>query len=231
MPEDVFRIVVTVGVVLGAIAFVAQAVTTAIMSRAIGQLRDRTAQLMDRSEPVMDRLGPAIVSIQAFAEKAGPVIEKAGPVLEKVGPALESAGIFLEGAVPAFQRAVPVVDRAGQILATTQRILDENRPHIAEFTGEVAGIARTGREQVERLGELLHEAGGRARARLDQIENVMDSTVGQVELAGDAMKRAVLRPVREANGIAAGISAAVSTLVRGRKFSVESATQDEEMFI
>jgi hypothetical protein len=41
----------------------------------------------------------------------------------------------------------------------------------------------------------------------------------------------VLRPVREANGIAAGIAAAVSTLMRGRKSSVDSATQDEEMFI
>jgi hypothetical protein len=46
------------------------------------------------------------------------------------------------------------------------------------------------------------------------------------------MKRAVMRPVREVNGIAAGISAAVSTLVRGhRKSSVDEATQDEEMFI
>jgi hypothetical protein len=42
----------------------------------------------------------------------------------------------------------------------------------------------------------------------------------------------VLRPVREVNGIAAGISAAVSTLVKGqRKSSVDAATQDEELFI
>jgi hypothetical protein len=45
------------------------------------------------------------------------------------------------------------------------------------------------------------------------------------------MKRAVMRPVREANGLAAGISAAVSTLVRPRKSSPDAATQDEEMFI
>ena len=51
------------------------------------------------------------------------------------------------------------------------------------------------------------------------------------EQVGDAVKRAVMRPVREANGLAAGISAAVSTLVRGQKSSVASATQDEEMFI
>ncbi len=58
------------------------------------------------------------------------------------------------------------------------------------------------------------------------------STVEQVGQVGDAMKRAVLRPVREVNGLAAGISAAVSTLVHhSRKPSVDQATQDEEMFI
>jgi len=38
--------------------------------------------------------------------------------------------------------------------------------------------------------------------------------------------------VREVNGLAAGISAAVSALVHGsRRPSVDHATQDEEMFI
>jgi hypothetical protein len=40
-----------------------------------------------------------------------------------------------------------------------------------------------------------------------------------------------MRPVREVNGIAAGFSAAVAALVRGRKYPVDHATQDEEMFI
>jgi hypothetical protein len=85
---------------------------------------------------------------------------------------------------------------------------------------------------VERIGELLHDAGDRARARIEQIDQAVDNTVEQVEQMGDAVKRAVLRPVREVNGLAAGISAAVSTLVHhSRKPSVDQATQDEEMFI
>ena len=52
-----------------------------------------------------------------------------------------------------------------------------------------------------------------------------------VEQAGESVKKAVMRPVREVNGLAAGLSAAVATLVKGRKSSVASATQDEEMFI
>jgi hypothetical protein len=41
-----------------------------------------------------------------------------------------------------------------------------------------------------------------------------------------------MRPVREVNGLAAGISAVVATLVKGaRRSSVDVATQDEELFI
>jgi methyl-accepting chemotaxis protein len=92
-------------------------------------------------------------------------------------------------------------------------------------------VARSSREQVERIGDLLHDATDRARARLEQIDQSVGNTVQQVGQVGDAMKRAVMRPVREANGLAAGISAAVSTLVRPRKSSPDAATQDEEMFI
>ncbi|SPE33100.1 conserved hypothetical protein [Candidatus Sulfopaludibacter sp. SbA3] len=81
------------------------------------------------------------------------------------------------------------------------------------------------------MSELLNDAGDRARQRLDQIDQTVEHTVDQVEQVGDAVRRAALKPVRELNGLAAGVSAAVSTLVRGRKSSVDTATQDEEMFI
>jgi uncharacterized protein YoxC len=105
------------------------------------------------------------------------------------------------------------------------------RPRIAEVSSEVAGIARSGREQMERIGEVLEDATGRVHNRLEQIDQTVDHTVEQIGQAGDAVKRAAMRPVREVNGLAAGISAAVSSLVKGRKSSVDSATQDEEMFI
>ena len=122
-------------------------------------------------------------------------------------------------------------DHAGEILQTAHQMIEENRPRISEITAEAAAMARTGREQAERLGGLLGDTAERTRARLEQIDRSVDNTVEQVEQAGEAVKRAVMRPVREANGVAAGISAAVSTLVHGKKFPVDHATQDEEMFI
>ena len=203
MAEDVFRIVVTAAVALAAIAFIAQAVAMAGLYRVVRKMKEKT-------DPLAEKL-------QALVEKAAPVIEQMGPVIEKMGPAIEKAG--------------PVLARAGRVFETAQLVLDENRPKVAEIVGQAARIVASGRRGVEDMGELLHDAGARARARLEQIDRSVDSTVEQVELVGDAMKRAVTRPARELNGVAAGISAALSALVHGRKHAVDQTTQDEEMFI
>jgi ABC-type transporter Mla subunit MlaD len=163
-------------------------------------------------------------TVRKMRAESEPFRDQAVLVIARLGPAIDKLQTFTE-------KAGPAMERAGEVFEAARRILEDNRPRVAEISSDVAGMARTGREQVERLGELLQDAGDRARTRLDQIEGAVDSTVEHVEQAGDAVKQAILRPVREANGIAAGISAAVSSLMRGRKYSVDSATQDEEMFI
>ena len=203
MPDDIFRMVVTAAVVLACVAFVVQAGVVIALYRAIQQMQERAFPLFDRSALVMGKLGPLI-------DDLAPVLEGAGPVMEKIGPA---------------------VDKAGAVLTSASQILDEARPRIAELSGQAVEIAKTTRQEVERVGDLLRDAAERARMRLEQIDHSVESTVGQVEQMGETMRRAVTRPVREVNGLAAGISAAVSTLVHVRKSSVDSATQDEEMFI
>jgi ABC-type transporter Mla subunit MlaD len=210
MSEDVFRIVVTAAVALAAIAFIVQAAAIAGLYRAVRRMAEKTNPLTGKLQELMEKAGPAI-------EKIAPVIDQMGVVIDKMGPVVESAG--------------PLVARAGGVFDAAQLILDENRPRVAEITGDVARIVKSGRLQVQEVGELLHDASGRALARLEQIDRSVESTVEQVELVGDAVKRAVTRPARELNGIAAGVSAAMSTLVHGRKHPVDQTTQDEEMFI
>ena len=211
MTEDTFRIVVAAAVALACIAFVVQAVTALALYRVARRMQQKVEPLADRAEPVLGRLVPMIDKIGLAADNVGPVAERVGIAAGRVGP---------------------VVDEVGLVLAAAKRIMEENRPRISALSSEAVEIARSGRQQVDRIGELLHDAGDRARTRLEQIDQTVDSTIEQVGQVGDAMKRAVLRPVREANGLAAGISAAVSTLMHhSRKPSVDQATQDEEMFI
>jgi hypothetical protein len=217
MTDEVFRIVVAVAVVIAAIAFVAQAALMAALYGAARKMQKKTEPLVERLEPVIAKAGPVFDKVQGVIEKAGPVIEKVGPVLDKVGPAIEKTG--------------PVMERASRVLDTTHQILQEARPRITDVSENVVAIVRSGRDQVQEVGTLVHEAGERARARMAQIDETVDHTVEQIEQVGGTMKRGMMKPIREVNGLAAGIAAGLVALVRGRKFSVDAATQDEEMFI
>jgi len=211
MDENAFRLVVAVGVGLIALAFIAEAIAMSVLYRVAKAVQERVEALAKEVEP-------ALAKVKPVAEKTAPLIDRMVPMVEKAGVAIEKVGHAAEG--------------AAATLASINHIVEENRPRVSEVCGEAVTIAQTSRQQVERLGDLIYEAGGRARTRLEQIDNAVESTVGQVENAGESIKQAVVRPVREVNGLAAGISAAVSTLVRGpRRSSVDVATQDEEMFI
>ena len=225
MTDETFRIAVVAGVALAALAFVVQAAIMFAIYRTSRKLQQKTEQFMGGVEPVVDRVGPTL--------------DRIGPVLDKAAPTIDRIGVLLDKAIPQVERVGPMADKIGAfaerataVAGTVNRLVDDTRPKVAEISNEAAALVRTGREQVEFVGDVLHDAAGRARDRLEKIENPVDNTVEQVEQVGTSMKRAVMRPVREVNGIAAGISAAVSTLVRGhRKSSVDEATQDEEMFI
>jgi ABC-type transporter Mla subunit MlaD len=129
-------------------------------------------------------------------------------------------------------RLGPLVDRFDAILTTSSSILAENRPHIAEITAETSAIAKTARQQVERIGELIDDTSVRAKARITQIDQTVGRTMEQVDHAGEAVKTAVMKPVKEVNGIVAGVKAALNTYAQGgKRNSPEHATQDEEMFI
>ena len=232
MSDETFRIVVAAAVLIACLAFVVQAGIVLALYRLTRKMQDKTAAFMANTEPLLAKVEPVI-------DKVGPVIDRIGPALDNVAAAALKIGPAVDRMLPVLDKAVVVVDRAGvlvqsanQITLSTNQVIQDLRPRIADVSDETVAIIRSGREQVERMGDLLHDAGDRARARLEQVDQSVEKTVTQIENVSGAVKSAVLRPVREVNGIAAGISAAVSAMVHGqRRSSVDSATQDEEMFI
>ncbi|HTP33477.1 MAG TPA: hypothetical protein VMJ75_14965 [Candidatus Acidoferrales bacterium] len=225
MSEEVFRIVVTAAVVLAALAFVVQAGIVFAIYRGSRKMEQKTAKFLDGIEPVIQRTAPML-------DHAGPILDEMGTIIRRIGPMFDKAEPALERIGPMADKIGAMAERGSALISTATRTVEETRPKISQISNETARLVRTGREQVEHVGEVLHEAADRARDRLEKIDAAVDSTVEQVEHVSGAMKRAMMRPVKEVNGIAAGISAAVSTLVRGqRRSSVDEATQDEEMFI
>jgi methyl-accepting chemotaxis protein len=253
MSDETFRIVVAAAVAIASLVFLVQAAVVFAIYRLARKTQVETTGFMNRIEPVIARAGPtfdqvgpviqqigtAIEHIQAAVDKVSPVadsiglvIARVGPVMDRIGPVMDKAGIVVLQIGEVVDQAGVLVQRATEIAVATNQVIADTRPKVAEISSEAVSIARTSREQIERAGDLLHDAGDRARHRLQQIDQTVESTVEQIDQVSGAMKRAVLRPVREVNGLAAGISAAVNTFVhRQRKSSVAAATTDEEMFI
>jgi len=223
MSEEAFRFVVAAGVGLAFLILLVQSFLVFALFGLVKKIQEEVEPLADKGERLLEKFRP--LSESSEMDGLVPAVQKFRLAAEKIGPLLDQAGAVIA-------KAGPAVDQTAKVLATSNRILEDVRPRISEIAAEAVDIARESRQQVERVGELLHEAGERARSRLEQIDNTVESTVGQVEQIGDAMKRAVLKPVKEVNGLAAAFSAAMATLIkRPRKSSVDSATQDEEMFI
>jgi methyl-accepting chemotaxis protein len=157
--------------------------------------------------------------ILAAIYRAGKEAQSAG---QEVGTKLAPLVDRFEGLLTAFNN----------FLTTSGKMLEENRPRLAAITSETLVVAKTVRQHAEVVGELIDDTSGRAQARIAQIDRTLEQTVAQVEHASEAVKGAVLRPVKEVNGIVAGVKAAFNTYAQGgNRNSPEHATQDEEMFI
>jgi|SRR5579871_183172 len=129
------------------------------------------------------------------------------------------------------EKLTPIIDATGPLVKTIRIFADENLPKFSQMTTEATEVVKSMHVQVDRLSEVVKDATDRARAQVARIDGAVDLTVDQVTNASLSVKQAVLRPVRQVDGIMQGIRAAVSVMAQGRRESVDHATQDEEMFI
>jgi methyl-accepting chemotaxis protein len=109
--------------------------------------------------------------------------------------------------------------------------VDDNGPKLSQIATEATEMTKALHQQVDRLGEVVKDVSDRARAQVARLDGAVDQTVEQVQHASEAMRQAVLKPVKQVDGIMHGIRAGLSVLTQGRRESVDHATQDEEMFI
>jgi methyl-accepting chemotaxis protein len=124
------------------------------------------------------------------------------------------------------------------VIDTVRMLAKENAPKFSAIATRAVEIAANAKEvsdvatdQAHRFAEVGRDIADRTKAQIARVDAVMDETVEQVHHAGDNVKEAVMKPVREASAVFAGVKAAVFTLASGRRPTVDHITQDEEMFI
>ncbi len=121
--------------------------------------------------------------------------------------------------------------RAESLIESAEKSIETSRRQITEVTTKANALLDSTKTQIERVDGVLAEATERARVQMQRVEMVLDDTVGRVHHTVTVLNDGILRPLREINGISAGIRAAVTHFLAGRRPNVAQATSDEEMFI
>ena len=123
------------------------------------------------------------------------------------------------------------IEKAEPILADARQTLQQNRKQMAEVAGKVNKLLDTAQVQISRIDGVLSDATSRARVQMDRLELVMDDSIDRVHETVAILHDGILRPLREVNGIVAGLRAGIGYLLGNRRPSVAQATHDDEMFI
>lgn len=121
-------------------------------------------------------------------------------------------------------RALAFVDHA-------EKTLQETRLHLNTVAARANDVLSNAQVQLKRIDEIMSDASSRAKAQMERMELVLDDTVGRLHQTVVTLNNGVMRPIREINGIASGLKAVFSHLIRSSRPTVDRATADEEMFI
>ncbi len=128
-------------------------------------------------------------------------------------------------------KITPLVPKVESLVATTQATVELSRKQIAEITSKANDVLDSTKNQLAMVEEVVSDATSRAKVQMDRVELVLDDTLSRAHETVALLHSGIMRPLREINGVTAGLRAALQFLSRGDRPSVAQATSDEEMFI
>jgi len=131
------------------------------------------------------------------------------------------------GMQESVQRLLPKIE---SLIDTSRQTIEDSRKQILDITSKTNDILEIARKQMERLDEVLEDATARAHVQLERAEMVVDDVMERAHSTVAVVHTGIMKPLREIQGVAAGLRAAIQFLMRGRP-NPTHATSDEEMFI
>jgi hypothetical protein len=124
-----------------------------------------------------------------------------------------------------------VLPKVEALVTSSQAAVEDGRATIAEITTKAHAILDTSQKQLQTVEDFLTEAASRGRVQMDRAELFLDDTMGRAQQTVAMVHSTVITPIRQINGLATGIRAALQFILRGNRPSPDRATVDEEMFI
>ena len=128
------------------------------------------------------------------------------------------------------QKVQQLMPKVESLIEVSRRTVEESRAQIADITGKTSDILDIARRQLQKVDEVLDDAAARARVQMDRAEMVLDDAMTRTQQTVATVHNGIVKPVREIQGVAAGLRTAILFLTKGRPNPTQ-ATSDEEMFI
>jgi ElaB/YqjD/DUF883 family membrane-anchored ribosome-binding protein len=125
----------------------------------------------------------------------------------------------------------PLIPKVESLVETTKTTVEQSRKQITDITTKTNDILDSTKKQLAIVEDVVSEASSRAKVQMERVELVLDDTLSRAHQTVATVHEGIMRPLKEINGIAAGIKTALNYLARGNRPSVDQATSDEEMFI
>ena len=130
------------------------------------------------------------------------------------------------------QKANRLLPKIEALVDTSTIAIDEGRKQVAEISSRTTAILDITKVQLARVDDLLADVSDRARVQLDRAELVLDDTMNRAQETVALVHGGIMKPLRQIQGIAAGLQAALNFLLRGRNGTNPGSVHvDEEMFI
>ena len=128
------------------------------------------------------------------------------------------------------QNATRLLPKVEALVETSKIAVDDGRKLIDEVYKRTTDILDVTKRQLARVDEVLEDASARVRVQLDHAEMILDDTMNRAHETVALVHGGILKPLKEIQGVAAGLRTAVNFLMRGRPDPAR-AHADEEMFI
>ena len=134
----------------------------------------------------------------------------------------------LKRVIPQVEAMIPKVEK---LVVSSTAAVDMSRKQIEDITTKASDILDVTRVQLARIDGVLEDATTRAHNQLAHAEMVIDDTMSRAQETVTIVQSGIMKPLREIQGVAAGVRTAVFYLMRGGRPNPAQATADEEMFI
>jgi ABC-type transporter Mla subunit MlaD len=125
----------------------------------------------------------------------------------------------------------PLIPKVESLVEKANSTVEQSGRQITEITTRANDILDSTKRQLAMVEEVVGDAAARAKVQMERVELVIDDTLSRAHETVAVVHDGIMKPLREVNGIAAGVRAALGSLARGNRPTPDRATSDEEMFI